>query len=231
MKICSKKDCIFSGQLQSFENFYKDRNGKFQRYHFCKACTNEKRSNFYSKNKTKIDQRNKVYAENHKNIKKEYDKQRRFERKEIIKLEKQKYYQTNKKQINQKLIEKRRKDIQSKLAANLRRRLWGALNGEAKIGSAVKNLGCSPHELKNKFEQMFYSHPSTGETMTWENYGFYGWHIDHVAPLCSFDLTNVEQLKKACHFTNLRPRWAIQNLSENDRGMSRNQKHIKEITE
>ena len=43
--------------------------------------------------------------------------------------------------------------------------------------------------------------------MSWENHGRRTWHIDHVKPLDSFDLSDPEQFKKACHYTNLQPLW------------------------
>jgi hypothetical protein len=41
--------------------------------------------------------------------------------------------------------------------------------------------------------------------MTWQNYGFDTWHIDHVIPCASFDLTDPEQQQKCFHYTNLQP--------------------------
>lgn len=51
--------------------------------------------------------------------------------------------------------------------------------------------------------------------MTWENFG--EWHIDHIVPLSKFNLTDYEQLKIACHFSNLQPLWAKDNLSKGNR--------------
>jgi hypothetical protein len=42
------------------------------------------------------------------------------------------------------------------------------------------------------------------------------WHIDHVHPLASFDLTKESERIKAFHYTNLRPLWARANLRTND---------------
>jgi hypothetical protein len=47
--------------------------------------------------------------------------------------------------------------------------------------------------------------------MTWENYG--SWHIDHIKPFTAFDdLTDPEQQREVCHYTNLQPLWAEDNL-------------------
>jgi hypothetical protein len=48
--------------------------------------------------------------------------------------------------------------------------------------------------------------------MTWDNYGER--HVDHIRPLSSFDLTVREEFLQACHFTNLQPLWAEENISK-----------------
>ena len=41
--------------------------------------------------------------------------------------------------------------------------------------------------------------------MSWDNHSFKGWHIDHIKPIASFDLSDPEQLKACCHYTNMQP--------------------------
>lgn len=53
------------------------------------------------------------------------------------------------------------------------------------------------------------------EGMTWQNYGT--WHIDHIRPLASFDLTDPAQVRLACHFTNLQPLWGADNIRKGDK--------------
>lgn len=50
--------------------------------------------------------------------------------------------------------------------------------------------------------------------MTWENYGFYTWHIDHIRPCASFDLSDPEQQKICFNYKNMQPLWAHENLSK-----------------
>ena len=101
-------------------------------------------------------------------------------------------------------------DVQYWLARTLRNRLKNALNGNFKSGSAIKQLGCSIKDLKIYLEKQFTSE------MNWENKGMY-WHIDHKVPLSSVDLTDINLLKKVCHYTNLRPLYWQENLSKGAR--------------
>ena len=50
--------------------------------------------------------------------------------------------------------------------------------------------------------------------MSWDNYGTHGWHIDHIRPCASFDLSDEEQQKICFHYTNLQPLWAEDNLKK-----------------
>lgn len=99
-----------------------------------------------------------------------------------------------------------REDVKYRLSVALRRRLYMAVKGRHRSGTAIDELGCSIEELKQHLEAQF------KEGMSWENWGRYGWHIDHIMPLSSFNLTDPAQVKAACHYTNLQPLWAEENL-------------------
>ena len=97
-----------------------------------------------------------------------------------------------------------------KIRASLRTRLYLAVKGGYKNGSAVRDLGCSIEEFKRYIEVLF------SEGMTWENWGRDKgrWHIDHKKPLSAFDLKDRAQFLEAAHYTNLQPLWSEENLSK-----------------
>lgn len=121
------------------------------------------------------------------------------------------YYEANRDKLNARHNKLIKTNIQYKLSYGLRNRLRHALQGNFKNGSAVTDLGCSISELKTHLESKF--QPG----MNWDNWSFEGWHIDHIKPLAFFDLTDRKQLLLACHYTNLQPLWATDNLSKGDR--------------
>jgi len=71
-----------------------------------------------------------------------------------------------------------------------------------KRNSTFDIVGCKPSELKKHLEKQF------KEGMTCDNHG--EWHIDHILPLAS--AKDDEEVFKLCHYTNLQPLWAEDNL-------------------
>lgn len=108
---------------------------------------------------------------------------------------------------------RRRSDEQFRLTQCLRSRMGKIIRNLdiAKHSSVIKSLGCTLEQLKEHIEKQF--QPG----MSWKKHGVHGFHIDHIRPLCSFDLSDPEQYKQACHYTNLQPLWAKDNLSKNGR--------------
>jgi hypothetical protein len=50
--------------------------------------------------------------------------------------------------------------------------------------------------------------------MSWDNYGKFGWHLDHIKPCKRFDLTSKDEQKKCFHYTNMQPLWATNKIAE-----------------
>lgn len=59
-------------------------------------------------------------------------------------------------------------------------------------------IGCTPAEFERHISAQF--RPG----MTWQNHGI-EWELDHIQPVCTFDLGDKEQFNKCAHYTNLRP--------------------------
>jgi len=81
---------------------------------------------------------------------------------------------------------------------------------------AKEVIGLTHEELIKYIEKQFYPHPKTGEKMSWKNHTIDGWHVDHIKPVNSFDLTKLAEQKKCFHYTNLQPLWAEENLKKSD---------------
>jgi hypothetical protein len=66
--------------------------------------------------------------------------------------------------------------------------------------------------LKNHLESKFLS------GMSWSNYGFKTWHIDHIKPLSWFDIKEIgdQSFKDCWQLSNLQPSWAIDNFKKSN---------------
>lgn len=112
--------------------------------------------------------------------------------------------------------ERYHKCTQHKISTCIRTRIKDALTYN-RITSVKKTqhtedlLGCTIEECKTYLESLF------KEGMSWNNYGYRGWHIDHIIPCSAFDLTKIEEQRKCFHYTNLQPLWAKDNLSKGDK--------------
>ena len=193
-KICGK--CKIEKELCDFgmNNSYKS--GVFN---ICKQCENERGKKYYIKNREKQLSRYKEYYI--KNREKQLSRYKEYNIKNKEKI--QSYNNEYKK--NRKL-----NDPTFKLIQNVRVRLYEYL----KIKSIVKSkrtfdiVGCSPPELKDYLEKQF------TEGMSWGLVGKHI-HIDHIIPLSS--AKTKEEIYKLCHYTNLQPLWAKDNLSKGNK--------------
>ena len=99
-------------------------------------------------------------------------------------------------------------DIKFKLLKYLRRRIYSALQGNIKSLNTMFLIGCEidylMYHIQNKFTK----------GMSWDNYGL--WHIDHIKPCASFDMSKPEEQRECFHYSNLQPLWAIDNIKKSD---------------
>jgi hypothetical protein len=167
---------------------------------------------YYIKNKVKLIELAKEYYNIHKKEILENRKKYYKHNKQKIDNYKKQYIKNHKEQEhnyhNDYNKNKRKIDINFKLRDYLRNRLYRALKRNSKSKKIFELLGCSIDFLKLYLGSQF------EEGMTWKNYG--KWHIDHIKPCASFDLSKLSEQCKCFHYTNLQPLWAEENLSKND---------------
>jgi hypothetical protein len=105
---------------------------------------------------------------------------------------------------------KRRENPLVKLTCNVRCRVKNFLNSKniVKNNKTFNIVGCSPEFLKEHLENQF----TNG--MSWDLMG-QQIHIDHIIPLSSANTE--EEIYKLCHYTNLQPLWAEDNLKKSNK--------------
>ena len=77
-------------------------------------------------------------------------------------------------------------------------------------------VGYTTEDLMAHLESQF------AKGMTWDNYGKFGWHIDHVRPISDFNFDSVDdpEFKQCWSLWNLQPMWAKENHSKHNRCQS-----------
>ena len=185
IKICKGKDSC--GEEKHWSDFSENPKGQHGLNVRCTKCEKEyqkclktrkvaHKRKYYDKNKDECIKRTKDWAENNRDRKNEYYRDRR------------------------------KTDPLYKLTANMRTGMSECLSGKKKQTKTFEYIGCSPSQLKSYLEKQFH------DGMSWDNYG--KWHVDHIKPLCSFDLTIEENLHTAWNYKNLQPLWASDNCSK-----------------
>lgn len=113
------------------------------------------------------------------------------------------YAKKNYQKRNLYLKNRRHNDLNFKLTTYIRNRIGSFFINKKKPQSVFKTLGCNMQEFIKYIEGMFVNN------MTWDSYGTGPgkWELDHIEPLCSFDLMDIAQFTKASHYTNMQPIW------------------------
>jgi len=185
-KVCSK--CGIEKPIDCFP-FVKEKRAKNGYYKcYCKSCKKDYAHDYFIKNKDKVV--------------KSVTKWQKKNKSKVRKYKKKAYANGGK----EKILQRNRERYDFSYAIRVRMRRAITQQRGIKCQSSLLLLGCSIAECRKYIENKFLP------GMTWENYG--DWHIDHIQPCASFDLTLPEEQKKCFHYTNLQPLWEFDNLSK-----------------
>jgi hypothetical protein len=190
-KICSK--CNIEKEVCEFYKNVSNLDGKRPE---CKICSNKQSALYNQKNKEKLKKIKQKYVDNNK---------------EKVRKSKKDWFIKNPDYQNNWSYKKYISDDLYKLKEIVRARLGVYFNYKniVKKSKTFDIVGCTPEFLKEYLENKF------TDGMSWENHGVYGWHIDHIIPLSS--AKTEEEMYKLCHYTNLQPLWANENLKKSNK--------------
>lgn len=189
--------CYRCKKEKHISEFTKDKKRKSGIRTICKICNVEYTQGMQRK-----------YPERHKIQKSEISKRYLAKNKDRIYKSRKNNREAINKYFRKYFSERYKTDPEFKLRHRLAKRILTAIQREYKSGSTLELIGCSIDEAKKHIESQF------KDGMTWENHGLHGWHIDHIKPCASFDLTDPEQQKECFHYTNLQPLWAEDNMKK-----------------
>lgn len=179
----------------------------------------EKSRIYREENADKIKAAQKEYYANNSEVKRQYSREWYEKNKDKV----VEYTTKNRERINERhkkrTKERIKVDKQFALGKSIRSRISSYIKqyGGTKRDHTVELLGCSIRFFMDYLESLF------TDGMTWENRGAYQrggpmtWHIDHIKPCVSFDLTDPEQQKECFSYKNCQPLWAVDNMSKNAR--------------
>lgn len=219
-KLCSK--CNINKNILEFPKIGR----------ICKQC-----KNLYKKNYKQKHSKDELYNENIKQKKKQYQKQYYEKNKEKIKLNVKIYHQENidaikkrtkqYRQNNPHIIYNQNKKYKEKYPERVK---------EYKNKSAKRPISIIIRSAHRKFKKLFKSdnfkfyeyfriqkdiyikwiENNFNNNMNWQNYGTY-WHLDHIKPCSSFDLSKESEFLECFHWNNLRPCEKTENLRKSNK--------------
>lgn len=205
------KVCLICEKDLSVTKFSKG-NGEFGLSSWCKVCCREYNKQYRETHKEKLKKQQREYRQTDRgrDVKRKADKKYRESEKgkEASRRGEKKYRQTKRgKKVNKKQYEENK--LSKCVSGAIRRSLKQNKSGrhwETLVPYTLK-------DLKQHFEKLFQS------GMSWDNYGLFGWHIDHKVPVSSFNITSCEceDFEKCWALENLQPLWAEENLSKGAR--------------
>ncbi len=207
-----KNRTLCSDECRKERSKERDKEYKKEYYKNNKEKLREYGKEYYKNNKEKAIIQRKKYRKNNKEKITKYKKEYNKKNKEKIKEQKKEYRKNNK--------DKRRDRYNSTPSLRLNSNISSSIRQSLKSNNLSKNgrhwedmVGYTAQELKSHLESLF------TEGMTWDNYGYYGWHVDHIIPQAFFIFTSTDDVEfKYCwSLPNLQPLWAPDNLEKGNK--------------
>ena len=180
-----------------------------ERYLKNKEIVSKQRKEYYLINKERVKEKSKEWYSKNKEKRNKKAKEWILKNKEKHRQLMKKWFSKNKEYIREKNRKRRKTDSTFRMISNIRRRILLALKGKNKSNNTMKLLGADFEQVWKHLELTF------KPGMTRENHGL--WHIDHIIPCASFDLSKPEEQAKCFHYTNLQALWAHENLSKGNK--------------
>ena len=206
-----KTICKECRKIESKKRYDENKEYFIQYNQLTKESRNVSKKKWSELNKDKVNISSKKYVLNNSEKRKESIKIYYLNNKEKIKDYKKRWDKNNPTYMTDYDKKRKKIDPEYKLWVNIRNRTsnYIKLKNITKNNSTYNLIGLTPNELKEHLEKQF------TQDMSWDNYGFYGWHIDHIIPLSS--ATNEEEIYKLCHYTNLQPLWSEDNWEKSNK--------------
>ena len=164
----------------------------------CKACVKDSKQEYLKSTRVHRTEVTRKYRENHPEyVKKDLENTKA-------------YNKEHRAEISAKERQRKIDDPAFKMCKHLRSSLLTALKGRRKEGKTMQILDCDISFFKSWFEYQF------DENMSWNNHGTY-WHVDHIKPISSCDMSNMCEIKKYFHWTNMQPLHKTENLKKSNK--------------
>jgi hypothetical protein len=237
LKVCSK-----CGQAlpATTDYFYRKNNARDGLQTWCRMCDSARTRAYYAKthpsppkvvklplrkssaercrrhyltNKEERTAKQHAYYQAHKAERIAYERAYNKEHQEQIAAYNRAYSQQHRERAAEYRRERLRNSPQLRLDHSMARGIWQGLR-KHKSGCHWENLiGYSLEDLMKHLEAHF--RPG----MTWENYGYRGWHIDHIRPRSTFRFASPDdsEFRECWALDNLQPLWAKDNIRKGDR--------------
>lgn len=195
-KICSK--CKIEKEVCEF--YKKNKNSNLYRGQ-CKKCTDITSSAYKKNNAEIISEKSKKFRKENPEINKEKCRIYREKNPKSFK----KWLEKNK-EHRRIYINNYNQNPKNKIKNSLRSRINELMNKKYDNPRTINLVGCDYDFLIKYIESKF------TENMSWDNYGYYGWHLDHIIPLSSANTK--KEIYDLYHYTNLQPLWGTENMKK-----------------